>query len=69
MSMWMILREFPVTRGYINILPGTGRGIMRSMVEGWAAYAARRGTPPPPRRCARRGPPPRTGEDMIGAPA
>lgn len=52
-----------------QILPETGRGTMRSMVEGYAHMpecVVSFTMPPPPLHpdAARRGPPPRAGEDL-----
>ena len=59
-----------VTECSSQLLPGTGRGTMRSMVEG-LAHRPKQGpkdspTPEQPlhRAAARRGPPPRTGEEL-----
>ena len=46
-----------------KILPGTGRGTMRSMVEG-ARLSALATLAPLHRAASRRGPPPRSGEDL-----
>jgi tRNA pseudouridine55 synthase len=52
-----------VTVHELALLPGTGRGTMRSMVEGALHSAARDAGPPPPRPDGR-GPPPRPGEEL-----
>jgi tRNA pseudouridine55 synthase len=53
-----------VTVHELALLPGTGRGTMRSMVEGAPRSAARDAGPPPPRPGGR-GPPPRFGEEQV----
>lgn len=50
--------------GPTQLLPGTGRGIMRSMVEGALPQRTARGAPPPPLAGAS-GPPPRSGEEFA----
>jgi len=49
-------------RGVLQILPGTGRGTMRSMVEG--ARRPLRTWGPLHHRAAPGGPPPRAGEEQ-----
>jgi hypothetical protein len=49
------------------ILPGTGRGTMRSMVEGAILLAQHRGASPLHHAASRRGPPPRVGEELMSA--
>ena len=55
-------------RGFEKILPGTGRGTMRSMVEEARLFAAQTWTfsaaPPWAPSTAFGGPPPRSGEDL-----
>ena len=48
-----------------EILPGTGRGTMRSMVEGVRPQATRLAEGPLHHAASRRGPPPRAGEDHV----
>ncbi|MBV9930168.1 MAG: tRNA pseudouridine(55) synthase TruB [Alphaproteobacteria bacterium] len=57
------LKPRPVTVHGLSLLPGTGRGTMRSMVEGARSSAASASGPPPPRPDGR-GPPPRSGEGL-----
>ncbi|MFN2472719.1 MAG: hypothetical protein ABR588_02180 [Sphingomicrobium sp.] len=47
----------------MKILPGTGRGTMRSMVEGERGMGFARVTMPLHRAATHRGPPPRFGEE------
>lgn len=48
--------------GRVKILAGTGRGIMRSMVETTHFFAALTAGP---HAALRRGPPPRAGEELL----
>jgi tRNA pseudouridine55 synthase len=49
----------------LRILPGTGRGTMRSMVEGPTAPAPRPLHHPPSPSASGDGPPPRSGEELL----